>query len=113
MSRVSKVIIAAIFSVLLVIYLSTNVLASDFDKFSKQLIRELGHRASSEIVTEAIQKYMRENSVNDFDRFFQKNMDVFSARVTLDDPDLTQSDKSLLKKAGAESLTVFTRAHPT
>ncbi len=89
----------------------TNVLASDFDKFSKQLIRELGHSASSPVVTDAILTYMQENGVSNPNQFLRDNMDKFALAYTLGDPNLTANQKSELKETGAKSLTVFYSKH--
>ena len=96
-----------------VIYMLLSVFAfdffaSDFDKFAKKTIKELGNSGNSEHqkATNAVLEYLRKNGIEDPISFFQENMDG-KYMIDADDPNLSRSAQSDVQGGKVKTYTSF------
>ncbi|MEM8541497.1 MAG: hypothetical protein AAGF25_11140 [Pseudomonadota bacterium] len=93
-------------SAVFVTYMTLPLFASDFDKFAKATIRELGHRSDPKLATDAVLQYLDENKIDDPIAFFAKNMDTTYV-INADDPNLSETDRAWVRSGKVKRLTSF------
>ncbi|MCE8511588.1 hypothetical protein KBY22_02710 [Ruegeria pomeroyi] len=79
---------------------------SDFDKFARATIRELGHNSDPQQVTDAVLRYLEQKRIDDPIAFFGENMDE-TIVLKADDPKLADEQRRLVARADAKLLTSF------
>ena len=80
--------------------------ASDFDKFAKKTIKELGHNSEPQKATNAVLEYLRKNGIEDPISFFQENMDN-KYIADADDPNLSRIAQSYVRGGKVKTYTSF------
>ncbi len=83
-----------------------SVFASDFDKFARATIRELGHNSDPKLVTDAVLQYLEENQIDDPIPFFTENMGTTYV-IDADDPDLQEHQKEIFASGEVARSTSF------
>ena len=88
--------------------------ASEFDKFAKKAIREIGGNKNPEAPTKRLYAFLEEQNIESGEiiDFLDENMKSFSRRISLVDPDLSPTSRLLLKEENAKSLISFTSRYP-
>ena len=89
-----------------VIYMALPLFASDFDKFAKKTIRSIGHNGDQQLVSKAVNTYLKDNHIDDPIAFFTKNMDRTYV-IDADDPNLSERDRSSVRDGDVKRLTSF------
>jgi len=91
-----------------IFYMASPVFASDFDKFAKSTIRDLGHRSDPQLATDAVLNYLIEGKIDDPLRFLSNNMgDPYI--IDSNDENISETDREWLGQA--DRLTSFKKEY--
>lgn len=86
--------------------MAVSLSASDFDKFAKSTIRELGHRSDTKLTTDAILQYLDQHKIAEPEKYLLDVMQK-SHVIDADDPNLNEIEKSYVRSGEVKQVSSF------
>lgn len=96
--------------VIMVAFMITPAVASDFETFAKAKIKEFGHNSDPKLITYAINEYIEESNVKDPIDFFNREMESVNV-IHSNDSSLSQTDRAYFQSGKVKKITSFSKSY--